>query len=394
MSVTGDPPPSKENKVEYISKPKRKRDNEKESPSENIISPVPAPSLVWGSAGNRDGQFNCPTYIAVSSNGTIYVSDRFNHRIQYFDSCGTFLGKWGREGKADGEFNEPVGLAIGICGISSKYPKVMIPKHTSDPSQDPSRAVISEMHLVPELKLFPPGVLPICVSYLGNECIYVADRLNYRMQVFEIENESNGKFIRAWGNKGTGDGEFDGLWDCAFGYTDTSRGSSVVYVLDSNNGRVQAFNCDGSFICKYGDSSDYLASPSGISISKNGIIYIVHTRGVSCLRMNLGKFKIVDGWEISDDDNSWPWSIFVDSESSRPLLGEKNKKGRKNSLGSGMIYITEIDSHVIMQFTMNGEYVGYFDGHDLNHPYGITKYNGVFYITDYLNNRIVTYSTD
>ena len=34
----------------------------------------------WGSAGTGDGQFETPYGVAVAPNGTIYVSDRGNHR--------------------------------------------------------------------------------------------------------------------------------------------------------------------------------------------------------------------------------------------------------------------------------------------------------------------------
>ena len=38
----------------------------------------------FGSYGSANGQFNGPYGIAVSPNGSIYVSDRNNHRVQIF----------------------------------------------------------------------------------------------------------------------------------------------------------------------------------------------------------------------------------------------------------------------------------------------------------------------
>jgi len=44
----------------------------------------------WGERGDKEGQFNTPHSIAADARGNIYVADRFNRRIQVFDSNGTF----------------------------------------------------------------------------------------------------------------------------------------------------------------------------------------------------------------------------------------------------------------------------------------------------------------
>jgi len=70
----------------------------------------------WGSPGIGDGQFNFPEGMAVDSGGNIYVSDRFNHRIQKFSSSGVFLAKWGSQGSSDGQFKFPEGVAVDSAG--------------------------------------------------------------------------------------------------------------------------------------------------------------------------------------------------------------------------------------------------------------------------------------
>ena len=45
-----------------------------------------------------DGQFNAPAGVAVASDGSVYVTDSGNHRIQKFTSEGVFVSKWGTEG--------------------------------------------------------------------------------------------------------------------------------------------------------------------------------------------------------------------------------------------------------------------------------------------------------
>jgi hypothetical protein len=45
----------------------------------------------WGERGSEPGQFNTPHSIAADAQGNIYVADRFNRRIQVFDTEGNFL---------------------------------------------------------------------------------------------------------------------------------------------------------------------------------------------------------------------------------------------------------------------------------------------------------------
>jgi DNA-binding beta-propeller fold protein YncE len=45
----------------------------------------------WGEPGGKPGQFRVPHSIAVDAQGSVYVADRGNRRIQVFDGNGTFL---------------------------------------------------------------------------------------------------------------------------------------------------------------------------------------------------------------------------------------------------------------------------------------------------------------
>jgi hypothetical protein len=50
--------------------------------------------LSWGEPGTEPGQFNIPHGIHVDSEGTVYVADRENSRLQLFDADGKFLEEW------------------------------------------------------------------------------------------------------------------------------------------------------------------------------------------------------------------------------------------------------------------------------------------------------------
>lgn len=48
----------------------------------------------WGKKGNGEGEFNTPHGIDLDSHGNVYIADRQNNRIQKFDSSGNFLKLW------------------------------------------------------------------------------------------------------------------------------------------------------------------------------------------------------------------------------------------------------------------------------------------------------------
>lgn len=103
---------------------------------------------VPGLPGNDSFHFNQPTDVAVAKNGSFYVSDGYgNSRIMKFSPGGKFLFEWGKKGKEAGEFNIPHGLA------------------TDD-----------------------------------KEHIYVADRENRRIQIFD----SSGRYLSEFTNKNLG----------------------------------------------------------------------------------------------------------------------------------------------------------------------------------------------
>jgi len=67
----------------------------------------------FGSDGNKDGQFNYPSSVAVSPGGNyIVVIDSGNNRVQIFTSDGTFVDKFGSTGNNNGQFRSPQYIAF------------------------------------------------------------------------------------------------------------------------------------------------------------------------------------------------------------------------------------------------------------------------------------------
>lgn len=68
--------------------------------------------LSIGKEGDNNYMFYRVRGIAVDNQGSIYVADMSNHRIQKFDRNGKYLQTIGRRGEGPGEFNEPKKLLI------------------------------------------------------------------------------------------------------------------------------------------------------------------------------------------------------------------------------------------------------------------------------------------
>lgn len=205
---------------------------------------------VWGSKGTGESQFNTPRTIAVGPDGSIYVADTGNHRIQVFNQDGEFVLQWGSQGTGQGQFNEPWGLAVAPDGL-----------------------------------------------------VYVADTWNHRVQWFSSLGQYQGEF-GAFANVQQGDpqaerAKFWGPRDIAI----DAQGN--VYVTDTGNKRVQKFSPAGEFIQAWGGGGIIPGSfeePVGIDIDAQGNIYVADTwnRRVQKFDANftpLAQWEVVNGWQ-------------------------------------------------------------------------------------------------
>src|SRR5262249_62281675 len=80
-----------------------------------------------------------------------------------------------------------------------------------------------------------------------------------------VKFSKDGRFIKSWGRKGSGPGEFDEPHDIFVG---GSRG--WVYVADRRNNRIQMFGQDGNFVVAW----KQVGHPSAVFVGKDDTIYI------------------------------------------------------------------------------------------------------------------------
>jgi len=106
--------------------------------------------------------------------------------------------------------------------------------------------------------------MPSAVAIGPNGDIFIADGHGGNSNNRIVKFTKDGKFIKTWGKKGTGPGEFDLPHCLAF----DSKGR--LFVGDRNNNRIQIFNQDGNYLEEWKQFS----RPSGIFIDKHEVMYV------------------------------------------------------------------------------------------------------------------------
>jgi DNA-binding beta-propeller fold protein YncE len=67
--------------------------------------------------GEDETHLNQPTDMAIAPTGDVFVSDGYgNNRVVHYDKNGRFVKAWGRKGNGPGEFNLPHAIAVDTRG--------------------------------------------------------------------------------------------------------------------------------------------------------------------------------------------------------------------------------------------------------------------------------------
>jgi predicted membrane-bound mannosyltransferase/DNA-binding beta-propeller fold protein YncE len=202
---------------------------------------------IIGGPGLEPGSFTSPRNVAVGPDGSIYVADSGNHRIQRFSPDGILLNEWGSfsgpQTVDPGTFNEPWGIAVGPHGS-----------------------------------------------------VYVTDTWNHRIQKFSAE----GQFLTAWGIFGQAETPVS-FWG--------PRGLAVnpqghVLVADTGNKRIVVFDANGEYVSQFGGlgfGPGQFNEPVGVTVDEEGTVFVTDTwnqRVQAFMPAGNGSYDPVREWDI------------------------------------------------------------------------------------------------
>lgn len=160
-----------------------------------------------GQSGETDELFNRPTDVAFGPNGEIYVSDGYgNSRVVKFSKQGRYITAWGKPGKGEGEFDTPHAVAVDQQGR-----------------------------------------------------VYVGDRENYRVQIFDAD----GKFLTQWKHVGS-------PWGLQL------HSDGTLFMSDGHNDRILKMDLDGKVLGTFGRNGRMpgdLSFPHHLGVDAEGNVF-------------------------------------------------------------------------------------------------------------------------
>lgn len=221
-------------------------------------APVAAPSAPGVGAvaalGAPAGRLHEPRGLALAPDGTVFVADFGNERIQAFGPDMKAMRAWGVHGNAAGEFAQPGAVAVGPTGDI----------YVADTWNHRVQVFSSDGAF---LRAWGAGLYgPRGIAVDGSGSVYVVDTGNNRVMRFSAE----GQLEKAWGSKGAGPGQFVepvGIFVDEAG---------TVYVVDNGNGRLEWISRDGQFVGQLevdGWSSKAYSEPH-VALDDKGVIWV------------------------------------------------------------------------------------------------------------------------
>jgi PKD repeat protein/sugar lactone lactonase YvrE len=344
--------------------------------------------------GSANDRFGSPNSIAFDSQGNIYVSDGSdwwtgdvgNQRIQVFNPDGSYkytLGTTGSSGTGNYQFHGPAHIAIyndSLYVADRGNHRVQVYQISFSPAFAVTYVATMGQTGVAgsdNAHFNNPSGVAVDASY-----IYVADTFNHRVQVF---NRTTRQYVATIGTYGSANGQFDQPYDVAVG------GSGYLYVADFWNSRVQQFSYAGGTAWNwrrtygvtgvpYVTDNAHFFHPQGVAVAADGSIYVAENYGRRLVKL------------AADGTPQW---------STPDVPGVLGYSPNDVTIGKdGRIYLAAGWENRIRIYNPDGTLYSSFGGYgngpyEFDDPQGIgVAPNGDIYVADCWNHRVQIYGPD
>jgi len=263
-----------------------------------------------------DGVLNEPRGIDIAADGSIYVADSKNNQIKHFSTGGTLLDAWGSFGStadqnaAGGTFYEPWDVAAAPDG--SVY--------VADTWNHRIQKFSARGTFLDSWGFFAQGSSeegywgPRSVTVDGDGNVYFSDTGNKRVVVFD----EDGNFVAQFGSAGTDFGQFNEPVGIAL------DSSNNLYIADTWNRRVQVLSPDLELNTSttllswdvegwYGES---IENKPFIALNAAGNVFVSDPEGSLILEYTPSG-ELIHVWDlrgVQDDQISMPVDIEFDEQ--------------------------------------------------------------------------------
>lgn len=313
--------------------------------------------------GRQPGQLTHLTAIAIDRDRNIYISDRYNYSVTKFSPTGAFLWRIGEKGKGPGRFDQHLGIAYSPTDDSIWVAGY----HNHDIQQFSAEGAPLQQWVGFESG---PGDFAYAEGVAAStDRVYIADRYNQRIQVFD---KNSGQHLFSFGQRGD-DPESN---DLEFPRALAIDRENNIYVAEYR--RIKKFTPDGEYLTHY----NYRAPASGNTADIKG------TQGLAVTPANILFFtdranSQIDKRNATTGEQLRPLGTAIPQGLQQPWAVAFSKAERR-------LYTTDATAKSVIVLGRTGEFLGQWP--TPTRPYGIAvdDNNGIVYVGGV--NRIFAYT--
>jgi DNA-binding beta-propeller fold protein YncE len=252
-----------------------------------------------------------PYAVAVAPDGRIYASDTAARRVFVIDPDRRTFGAIGDNGSAS--LSKPVGVAVDSAGL------VLVSDATLRRvlAFDPAGAFVRAIGV--EGDLDSPSGLAIDRA---RRLLYVVDSGRHHVVAYSL---ADGSRVRTIGGRGGDDGQFNYPTNVC-----VDR-AGRLYVADTLNFRVQIFDANGAFVRQFGtlgDAPGTFNRPKGIAVDSEGHIYVADSAfaNVQIFDANGQLLLFVGHGGAEDGEFSLPAGLYIDARDRLLVADQGNSR--------------------------------------------------------------------
>jgi len=311
-----------------------------------------------GGGGTDDGKFRAPRSPATDSNGNLFVKDRRNDRIQKFDSDGKFLLLWGERGTGPGQFLESDGIEIApddtlwVAGY-----------HAHDVQHFDNNGNFIERWKGHESG---PGEFAEIIGIgIDNGRLFAVDHWNQRVQVFDA---ASGTFLNAFGERNQGEGTVFN-----FPRALTVGPSGDLYISDDDN--VRRIQPDGTFVSLFPRLNGLRSGSFGLTVSNNGVLFQADTGNHRINKLDSATGTLLGQWGglgAEPSQFNQPTGVAIGPD--------------------GTLYVADRGNSRVQLFTQSGDYLEEWVMNQEPRTLAIDPSRDIIYVGEWA--RVVAYDLD